>query len=152
MCSLPLTPAHHSCTAPLFRLSCRWLRPYSNGALPLLDIRSKLVDLLQLMNLDTSNTYTREKLEQSELGKIIMFYEKNPHDKSSRSQGCSCTLAAACAEPTQLQKPALAGSSVLTLEQCHNVLSAAAVWRPGIYGGWSGGGYAQLVTSTMLLT
>lgn len=35
------------------------------------------------MNLDTSNDYTREKLEQSELGKIVMFYEKNPHDKTS---------------------------------------------------------------------
>lgn len=68
----------------LYRLRvyvCRWLRPYSNGALPLIQIRSTLIELLALMNLDTGNEWTRGKLEASELGKIIMFYEKNPLEK-----------------------------------------------------------------------
>jgi hypothetical protein len=81
------------CVVPL--MPCSWLRPYPNGALPLLQIRNTLTDLLAVMNLDTSNDYTREKLEHSELGKIIMFYEKNPHDKTSTywlAQPCSCLL------------------------------------------------------------
>lgn len=84
-------------------LCCSWLRPYPNGALPLLQIRNTLTDLLALMNLDTSNDYTREKLEHSELGKIIMFYEKNPHDKTSeylnvcRVRLLLCSCADVCA-------------------------------------------------------
>lgn len=60
-----------------------WLRPYANGALPLMQIRTTLIDLLGIMNLDTGNEYTRLKLENSGLGKIIMFYEKNPLEKSA---------------------------------------------------------------------
>lgn len=89
---------------------CSWLRPYSNGALPLLQIRSTLVDLLALMNLDTGNLYTREKLEQSELGKIVMFYEKNPHDKSSEcvTRGVRAAAEGACKGRFH---PGLCGSS-----------------------------------------
>lgn len=68
----------------------RWLRPYPTGALPLLQIRMTLLDLLQLMNLDTGDGYVRDKLVESELGKILMFYEKNEHEKSSRYMPCSC--------------------------------------------------------------
>jgi hypothetical protein len=40
------------------------------------------VDLLSLLALDTTNDYVRERLEESELGKIIMFYFKNPNESS----------------------------------------------------------------------
>lgn len=96
LCLFDCAPTRHAVLTPLHSVlarlrrclwpaaaACSWLRPYPNGALPLLQIRNTLVELLALMNLDTSNDYTREKLEQSELGKIVMFYEKNPHDKTS---------------------------------------------------------------------
>lgn len=73
----------HDC----FSWPCRWLRPYANGALPLMQIRTTLIDLLGIMNLDTGNEYTRLKLENSGLGKIIMFYEKNPLEKSGKLLG-----------------------------------------------------------------
>jgi hypothetical protein len=47
------------------------------------------VDLLALLALDTTNDYVRERLEESELGKIIMFYYKNPNE-SSELHLCSC--------------------------------------------------------------
>jgi hypothetical protein len=65
-------------------VACRWLRPYPTGALPLLQIRTTLLDLLQLMNLDTSDMYVRDKLADSELGKILMFYSQNDLEKSSK--------------------------------------------------------------------
>eukprot|EP00775_Hariotina_reticulata_P010133 gene10133-10291_t len=36
----------------------------------------------QLAPLDTTNDYIRERLEESELGKIVMFYYKNPNESS----------------------------------------------------------------------
>jgi hypothetical protein len=42
------------------------------------------------MNLDTSDGYTMDKLVESGLGKLMMFYQNNPHEKSSRFMPCSC--------------------------------------------------------------
>jgi hypothetical protein len=61
---------------------CSWLRPYSNGTLPNAKVRGELVELLSMLALDTTNDYVRERLEESELGKIIMFYFKNPNESS----------------------------------------------------------------------
>jgi hypothetical protein len=88
---------------------CSWLRPYPNGALPLLQIRSTLVDLLLLMNLDTSNDYTREKVEHSELGKILMFYANNQHENTSewpQDSRCVATVSSSSSSsPAVLPRP-----------------------------------------------
>uniref|UniRef100_A0A383WE56 TFIIS N-terminal domain-containing protein n=1 Tax=Tetradesmus obliquus TaxID=3088 RepID=A0A383WE56_TETOB len=65
-----------------------WLRPYSNGTLPNAKVRGELVDLLALLALDTTNDYVRERLEESELGKIIMFYYKNPNESMPLRSKC----------------------------------------------------------------
>jgi hypothetical protein len=76
------------------------------------------------MNLDTSNDYTREKLEQSELGKIVMFYEKNPHDKTSESLSClgpACWVAAASAAGVAV--------SLLSSPVCASACCRICIWR-----------------------
>ncbi|KAF6257576.1 hypothetical protein COO60DRAFT_1701786 [Scenedesmus sp. NREL 46B-D3] len=65
-----------------------WLRPYGNGTLPNAKVRGELVDLLSLLGLDTTNDYVRERLEESELGKIIMFYYKNPNESMPLRSKC----------------------------------------------------------------
>lgn len=70
------------CRAPCLALCCRWLRPYQNGTLPNAKVRDELAELLGVLQLDTTNDYVRERLEESELGKIIMFYYKNPNEGS----------------------------------------------------------------------
>lgn len=80
-----VVPRSH-CTSSVLHGSCcaalSWLRPYNNGTLPNAKVRSELVALLKVLQLETTNDYVREKLEESELGKIIMFYYKNPNESS----------------------------------------------------------------------
>jgi hypothetical protein len=80
---------------------CSWLRPYSNGTLPNAKVRGELVELLSMLALDTTNDYVRERLEESELGKIIMFYFKNPNESSEcagelQSFGCVWLFGVVC--------------------------------------------------------
>eukprot|EP00878_Enallax_costatus_P006375 GHUV01006686.1.p1 GENE.GHUV01006686.1~~GHUV01006686.1.p1 ORF type:complete len:260 (+),score=74.73 GHUV01006686.1:869-1648(+) len=65
-----------------------WLRPYSNGTLPNAKIRTELVSILKLLQLDTGHEADREHLEASELGKIIMFYFKNPSESMPLRSEC----------------------------------------------------------------
>eukprot|EP00882_Tetradesmus_deserticola_P001653 GHRQ01001780.1.p1 GENE.GHRQ01001780.1~~GHRQ01001780.1.p1 ORF type:complete len:485 (+),score=248.19 GHRQ01001780.1:213-1667(+) len=65
-----------------------WLRPYSNGTLPNAKVRGELVELLALLALDTTNDYVRERLEESELGKIVMFHYKNPNESMPLRSKC----------------------------------------------------------------
>lgn len=67
-------------------VACSWLRPYPNGSLPNVQIRMTLVDLLVMMNLDTSNDYVLTKMSESGLGKVMMFYSQNHLETNSKHQ------------------------------------------------------------------
>ena len=49
-----------------------WLEPLSDGSLPMLDIQILLFEVLDGMQIDTEN------LEESLVGRIVMFYTKSP--------------------------------------------------------------------------
>lgn len=78
-----------------FPVLLSWLRPYNNGTLPNAKVRSELVGLLRVLQLETTNDYVRERLEESELGKIIMFYYKNSNESSEL-----CLAAVECRQHT----------------------------------------------------
>ncbi|GBF89405.1 exocyst complex component [Raphidocelis subcapitata] len=56
------------------KAAARWLTPYDNGTMPTLLVRSKLVELLSLLPLNTSIDSLRDVLQRSGLGKVVNFH------------------------------------------------------------------------------
>lgn len=58
-------------------------------------MRGELVELLGVLGLDTTQQEARDALEESGLGKVVMFYFKNPSETSACHAAACCVYAAA---------------------------------------------------------